>query len=166
MQEKNPFVLNFKLAVLKVNKTYTLVSNGGSKKDQVEGLVSIKGGLQIPMPFLMERTDRTSLFHNQDSMEVLFKQLRSIGRDVLLYIIYNLKKDHDSIVLKADKASENMGISKATLYVGLGQLTDAGVIAKKDVGVYWINPIYIYNGDRIKYFEGLGEDYIDIVATL
>lgn len=162
-QQINPFVRNFKLAVLKINKTYTLVSNNG--KDSIDPS-AVKDGFKIPMPYLMERVEKTSLFHNRDTNYVLFNKLKSIGRDLLLYIMVSLSKDKDYIHINPKDVCEEMDISRTTLYVGIGQLIEFGMIEKKDVKHYWINPIYLFNGDRVDYFKKLGEDYYEIVFTV
>ncbi len=155
----NPFVQNIKLNVIKVNESYTLtpnVRNGAAPKESIV----------VPNYYLVEEISKTSVYHTSDLHQIVFKVLKAAGRDLLLYIILQIKKDCDFIKLQPVETMEYMGISRTTLYAGIQQLIDAGVICKKDVKTYWINPLYIFNGNRIKYFKDKGEEYINVVVTV
>ena len=86
---------------------------------------------------------------------------------MLYYIIYNLPKDSDSITLKLTKLITEMNSSRPTVYRGIGELIEHSVIAKKKkVGDYWINPHYMFNGDRIKFIKSIDEDCLERVSIV
>lgn len=154
----NPFVQNIKLSVLQIDDSFTLTSTA-----KVE-IGALPKKIIIPNNFFIERIQKTSVFHLPNILDVLYKQLRPAGRDLFQYVTVMLKKELDYIELIHKKVCEDMNdISRGTLHSGITQLTQAGIICKRDPKTYWINPLYIYNGNRIDYFRKLGPDYIDII---
>lgn len=155
----NPFLQNFKLNVVKINTTYL-----ETRTNMSDGTV---GNIRkIEDSFLAEQQDKVSVYNIPYIENILFKELRSSGRDLLLYVIYNIHKDEDIINLKPDKVCKEMDISKGTYYSGLTQLIDAGIICKKNISIYWINPLYIFKGNRIDYYNKFCPDCINIAVEL
>lgn len=154
----NPFVQNIKLDVIQLNTALTSNKSLGS-----EG-----GTTSMTLSRLVERVDRTSIFKVEGIDELMFKDLGPSGRDLLIYITYHLPKEKDYIQLIGKPVCIAMEISRGKLQAGLNQLTTHGLIARRDIKTHWINPIYMYNGDRVKYFKNLGKDneYINIVTQL
>lgn len=159
----NPFVQNIRLNVIQINGSYTVIDNskGNSSNDD-----SNKLEFKIPKSYLVEQMGKTGIFHVPNIKHILFRELKSIGRDLLHYIEISLTKNFDYIKLVPSSVCEEMNISRAGLYVAINQLTQAGIITKRDVKTYWINPLYIFNGNRIEYFQALDGDHINIVAQL
>lgn len=158
----NPFLQNFKLALVKVYETYH-----ETKTSNVDTDGHISNFRTIIESYYMEQQEKTSVYKIPYAKNVIFKELGSAGRDILLYIMYTIKTNQDIIELHHNKITAEVGISKSTLYNGIQQLIDIGVICKKFKSDYWINPLYIFKGDRIAFYtKQCGEDCIDIVATI
>lgn len=155
----NPFVQNIKLNVVKVDDSYTLHTNS-------RGKIRSDAPLKIPNHYYVDKVDNTALFHTPDISDLIFNKLKSAGVYLLMYIQIHLKKNADTIRLVSNDVCEEMHISRGTLHNGLIQLTECGVIVKKNGKDYWINPMYLFNGSRINYFKELGEEYINIVASV
>ena len=154
---RNPFIVNYRLQVIRINNS-TSISNNDD--DDSTTVLNNKR-------YLIEQQEKTSCYHIPNCLDILFKQnITSKGRDLLLYIERKLGRDNDVIELKLEKTMEDMGISKPTLIKAINELKSASIIAFKGKSVYWINPIYIFNGNRINYFKALGENYIQIVHTI
>lgn len=156
----NPFVQNFKLKVVKVNTTYYETKT----HDITEGVVG--KFKQVTESFLAEQQEKTSVYDVGYIENILFKELKSNGRDMLLYVIYNLEKDSDIINLKQDKVCEKIGISRATYYSAIQQLIDVAILCRKHSSEYWINPFYLFKGNRIEYYNKIDKSAIEIVAEI
>ncbi len=84
--------------------------------------------------------------------------LKSAGKKVFNIVYRRLFDDDmygkDRIILNYDMLTddEKAQISESTLYRGLRDLIASEVLAFSSVdGVYWLNPSYIYRGDRLAY---------------
>lgn len=156
----NPFIQNFKLKVVKVNTSYFETKTS----DIQDGYIGKYR--KVEESYLAEQQEKISVYDIPYIENVLFTELKSNGRDLLLYIMYNIKKNEDSILLKPDKVCEKMKISKPTYYTAIQQLCDIGVICKRHTVEYWINPLYIFKGNRIDYYNSRCKECIDIVAEI
>lgn len=156
----NPFIQNFKLNVVKVNTTYYEVKTSNIS----EGIVGKHK--KVEESYLIEQQEKTSIYEMAYIENILFKELKSAGRDLLLYIMYNLKKDEDTIILKPEMVCKKMTCVRTTYYKAISQLTDVGVICKKHTTEYWINPFYLFKGNRIDYYNKNCKDCIEIVAEI
>lgn len=152
----NPFVQNIKLNILQVNDNYVLVSDKNPNGPMPKKLI-------IPNHYFIEQIQRTSVYHLPNIIDVIFKQLKPSGRDLFSYITIKLKKDYDFIDLIHRIVCNDIGISRGTLHSGIISLSQAGIICKRDAKSYWINPLYMFNGNRIDYFRELGDDYVNII---
>ena len=81
----NPFVQNFKLQVVKVHTNYYETKTS----DISEGIVM--SYRKISESFLAEKQEKVSVYNIPYIENILFKELKSAGRDLLLYIIYNIQ---------------------------------------------------------------------------
>jgi hypothetical protein len=154
----NPFLQNFKLSLVKVYKTYyetktENISDGyiGKYKEVTES-------------FLMDSQKKTAVYHIPYIENVLFSEMKSNGRDLLLYVIYNIKEEEDFINLKLDRVCQQMKTSRPSLIKGINELSDVGVIAKKSQSEYWVNPHFIFKGNRIEHYYKNSPDSVVIVA--
>jgi DNA-binding GntR family transcriptional regulator len=59
-----------------------------------------------------------------------------------------------------------MNVSRPTLLKAIQELEDVAVICKKSQSDYWINPHYIFKGNRIKYYQTNCPTCIEIKAEL
>lgn len=156
----NPFIQNFKLKAVKVIDKY----NETRTSDISDGVVGKYK--TVTEWYLAEQQEKVSVYDISYIENILFQELKSSGRDMLLYIIYNLKKDTDTIDLPIEKVCKKISISRGTYYNGVTQLIDVGIICKKQTTTYWINPFYIFKGNRINYYNKQNPDLIEIVAAV
>lgn len=71
-----------------------------------------------------------------------------------MYISYNVAKETDIIKLDPVSVMSFVGIkSDTTYYKYIQELIDNAVIARKNNREYWINPVFIFNGDRLKFYQ-------------
>jgi hypothetical protein len=75
------------------------------------------------------------------------------GRAVLNYIMTEMEARRDTVVIRTDKALSYLGVAThKPLYRGLADLLANGVIARtKYTDEYFINPLIMFNGDRVSY---------------
>jgi len=156
----NPFLQNFKLNVVKVNTTYYETKTS----DISDGYVGKYK--KVEESFLAEQQDKTSVYNIPNINNVLFKALDPRSRDLFLYIIYNIKKEEDIINLKLDAICSLTEMSKPTLIKSINILIDNAIICKKSQSEYWVNPFYIFKGNRIDYYNKQCPECIDIVANV
>lgn len=76
------------------------------------------------------------------------------SKDLLLWIIYEVKKGKDWLWINRERYMEESGITSLNTYRSAAtELIKTGYISKTVVlGVYWINPDLIFSGNRIKAF--------------
>jgi len=156
----NPFLQNFKLSVIKVNTVYYETKTS----DISDGFVGKYK--KVEESFLAEKQSKTYVYEIPYIENILFKTMSSCARDLLLYIIYNLPKDQDFINLKTEKVLSILNISKPTLIKAKNQLEESAIICSKSQSEYWINPFYLFNGNRIDYYNKQCPDCINQVAEV
>lgn len=86
---------------------------------------------------------------------ILFKECTASGRDLYLYIQNHLKIDFDFINLKLSKVMKALNIkSTTTFYKAIHELSSVSIISRKSgAGEFWVNPHFIFNGNRVDYWE-------------
>lgn len=143
----NPFVEKIQLPVVKVytapgrNRQFTLEDFDFDSEDD---------------HFYLDQGKKTSVFFDVALIELLFKSgIGPAGRDLLLYIQLRMKADKDYIALKPKLVCEEMGIVRTTFERARSQLVDNNYILRKAMNIYWINPMLMMCGSRIKYFQAL-----------
>jgi Firmicute plasmid replication protein (RepL) len=85
-----------------------------------------------------------------------FKELTGSGTKVfeLLYLEIQKEISRDLIYLSFSTLDKNTRMSQATFTRGMRELMDKGFIAPAiGVGWYWLNPDYIWNGDRLAFVK-------------
>ena len=154
----NPFIQSFRLKILEKEYQYSVAKTA----DVVDGVITKFQKITDTVQF--EQQSKTSVYYIPYIENILFRELKSNGRDALLYIIYNINENTDIITLKQDKVCKEMNTSKPTLISGLKQLIDIGVICKKSQSDYWVNPHYVFKGNRMNFFNSRYPDYIDTIS--
>lgn len=86
----------------------------------------------------------------KDQISLIF-DLTKTAQKILVYIIKSLGINKDYVVFDKVKAKDISGLSStASLYAGLTELMNKGVLAKSHLPLmYYINPAIIFNGDRL-----------------
>jgi hypothetical protein len=99
----------------------------------------------------MDLQPHTKLY--SDMYDHLREMSRS-GLDVFVYVLRNLTKHGDEILLNIPQIMDGMKISRPSVYLGIIELMDRNMIARK-IGseTYFINPDMFFHGDRGKWFS-------------
>lgn len=101
-----------------------------------------------------DRPDTSEYIKLYKSAIPAIKNLRKSGQQMLLYVILHLKPKRDVVFIDAEDAITFIGnASKQTVYEGIGDLINNGIIARSLNGdklnqVFWVNPAVIFNGSR------------------
>lgn len=157
---RNPFLFSNTLNLIQVEETYYEADT----RNISDGIVM--QATKITKSFHIEEQEKTSVYYITYKNNVIFKELTSTGRDMLLYIIYNIQFDEDTIDLNIIKICKEMNISKSTYYRGIDELRDISLLTKREKQIYWINPHFIFKGDRIKFYSKHCPECIKVVNTV
>lgn len=156
----NPFIQNYKLKLVEVNEVRKMVDTSNISDGIITSFET------TTKTYMAEQQKKISVYDIPYIENILFHELSSSGRDLLLYIIYNLKEDCDTINLKAEAVCKEMNISRPTLIKAITQLKDVAVICKKSQSEYWVNPMYLFRGNRIAYYHKHCPNCVEIVAKV
>ena len=81
-----------------------------------------------------------------------FFDLKPASIKVFGYILKQLKPNQDSFRFYVEECCKETGYVKMTIYRALGELCAADIIARgKDERDFFINPMVVFNGDRITF---------------
>lgn len=103
---------------------------------------------------------------------MVYRELAEIGMTltyagcrVLMYLIYKMPVTKTYLELRHDQFALKCNASTSTFYRGVDELIELDVIrSRKDlrVNTYWVNPLLLYNGQRLQKFNthyDLPEEY-------
>jgi hypothetical protein len=78
--------------------------------------------------------------------------LSSSAKVVLMYVAFFIKMNRCDMELYYSRSAKWCRISKTSFYNAIRELLDAEIIAIKERAqhIFWINPNYIFNGNRTK----------------
>lgn len=85
------------------------------------------------------------------------------GIKLFMYIVLKIPKNADTIELNHQKVGKALKLrSTKTFYNAVSNLEEYDIIKKKEMGVYWVNPHYIFNGSRIQYYRENGGQIVNV----
>lgn len=149
--EENPFVERT-LEEMKTVKKHQLIRPAGSGREEIQMIVDKRGEVTGHTAFMRYvEVDEQQFAKLYISQLVTFWELSKPGMRVLTYIISILKPKQDSVIIRTDKALEYTGYKQANMInSGLADLIERGLIARtKYADEFYINPLVIFNGDRV-----------------
>jgi hypothetical protein len=156
----NPFLQSWRLRVLQMKRKRTTADtqhindNDGVILEYTEETVT----------YTIEQQAKCSVYRLPYIDNVLFGEIDNCAKALFLYIIYHIPKDKDYISLSSKRVCSSMNISRPTLVKSIRQLCDIGLLCKKpSLYDYWVNPEYLFNGNRIKFAQGVKNDIVEIV---
>jgi len=157
----NPFVSGRKIDVLRVISESFKVNS----VDAIEGnaLLSYR---KERFAYHIEKQSRVGVYRFDDIDKELFKGLNSNGRDLLIYIIFNIGRNKDYINLKQSKVCEVMRTTRPTLTKGIRSLEENSIICRRGQSDYWVNPFCIFHGNRAKFYSEQDNDLIKVIGTI
>lgn len=119
--------------------------------------------------YIVEEQAKVSMYkigNNKEFSTFLFKALNQAGRNLYVYIFANIGENRDTIRLNTESVMDVMGISRNTHRSALESLKDNGMITLYKKDEYWVNPFFIFRGDRIDYYNKNCPECIKIGATV
>jgi predicted transcriptional regulator len=156
INKKNPFLQQ---AVEEVNKTTVRKfcnSTGTSKNAILEAIDPETGEVLGHTSFVRQiMVDEEKFVKLYLSNFQKFFDLSTAGIRVFGYIIKHLAIGAEEIWIDIEEAQEFTGYhGKTTIYRGLTELLEAGIIARGKAELwYFINPLCLFNGNRVTYVE-------------
>lgn len=139
----NPFLKVVNLTIYKRKVTEYLVSKGDVNK-----VVSEMSQTQE------WEKDKYIKVYVDDPIINLYKELTPASCKLVLYVQLNLLYNTDQIELNTEDCMRFLGVeSRTTYYKYLQELVDNAILSKCKGSNYWINPLLIFNGNRIEYYR-------------
>jgi hypothetical protein len=134
----NPFLNKLEINSLLITK------NGYDKEEESADRLSYK----------VEYDDYTKVFRGNGSVMNMY-ELNNRGRELLLYIIMHIGENDDWISINVENYMVKHKIKSINTYKdAVKNLVAKGYILRTHDyrNVFWVNPHYIFNGNRIKTF--------------
>lgn len=153
----NPFIVNSEFNLRAISVYTKSITTTGTYKI-----------VETTQKVLVEEQKKVSVYKTGNSKvftSFLFKGLSYPGRELYLYLVCNIGENTDQIKLQPEEVMSITGVSRNTFYKGLNCLKDNFIITPAKRATYWINPFFIFRGDRIKYYSEQCPGCIKIVAT-
>lgn len=153
LYDKNPYVLDASSNTNEGVKRRTVQSKDGTKL-----MVTDAGGQFIsPAGFWQtQEVDKTQFVKLYINGVKAFRDLSSAGTKVfeVLYSEMQACIGKDRVSLSFFDIDKNLNISQATFTRGMRELIDKKFVAPTiSMGWYWINPDYLWNGDRLAFVK-------------
>lgn len=147
--EKNPFMMDMSARARRVinKRSDMMLANAttGEIQSQVAGFWEV------------EEVDATKFVKLFVRGVKALKELTSAGTKVfeVLYLRVQQNKESDRIFMAWSEIDQTLTpMSKATYMRGMRELTEKGFIAATPTqGMYWLNPSFIWNGDRLAFVK-------------
>lgn len=167
--ETNPFMVNIGVAKIHAVQCYSKEKYIQSDSIKVEDGIALPiddsfKGADLSSNFLVDRENRCFVYQGKPSKEIV-RKLDSMGRAMFLYVQYNLGKNSDVIKLTLEEYADFWDYSpkaSKTFYDAVNQLMGAGVIQRKKANNFWVNPMIIFNGNRIDKYP----NNVEVVAKV
>jgi len=135
----NPFIKDLIIdAGKEVTDYYTYMKD--KKKYDASG--------EIPTVHL-ERSDKVFIYTNPIIRNILSKLSGSAAK-LLLWIQQSIHYGEDYIKFNSKSFIKETGMSSSTLVKAKQELIDMFIIAEMENKYYWINPIFMFKGSRVK----------------
>lgn len=149
--EKNPFMAQYPIVK---SKTKRITNNKGGyliKSDTGESVAQIAGFWHA------EEVDSTKFIKLYLNGVKAFADLSKTGAKVFEILYYEIQNNigKDKLYLTFATTDQDLvKIGKATFYRGLEELIEKKFVAPTEqIGWYWLNPDYVWNGDRLSFVK-------------
>ena len=148
--EDNPFKerLYEQIATTKKSRVDKIWTKSGTVIDNESGEVREGQDLFVATKKVVDSEQFTKVFHDQikNTADISDRAVRIL----MWYIARELGKDKLEVIFDIDECERVTAYSRASIYRALGELLDANIIARtKYQWMFYINPLFIFNGDRI-----------------
>lgn len=153
LYEKNPYIADASSNTDEGKKRRTLTSKDGTQLM----ITSQSGDILAPAGFWQtQEVDKTQFVKLYVNGVKAFRGLTSSGTKIfeILYIEVQKAIGRDRVFISFSGLSDEFVLSQATFTRGMRELIDKKFVAPTSVtGWYWVNPDYMWNGDRLAYVK-------------
>jgi hypothetical protein len=151
--EKNPYIADASVSTVQGTRRKTLKNDDGSQLM----VTSADGSIAAPAGFWQaQEVDKTQFVKLYVNGVKAFRDLSSAGTRVfeILYLEVQKSIGRDRVYLSFAALPEGFSLSQATFTRGMRELMDKRFVAPTaSIGWYWVNPDYMWNGDRLAYVK-------------
>lgn len=152
LYDKNPYVETASLSTNEGARRRSLASSDGTRLMITDGEKNL-----APAGFWQyEEVDRTKFVKLYVNGVKAFKELSKAGTAVfeILYVEMQKTIGRDRVYLSYVGMSDEFNLSQATFTRGMRELIDKKFVAPtSSIGWYWVNPDYMWNGDRLAFVK-------------
>lgn len=153
LYEKNPYIVEASQNTNEGVKRRTLRSPDGTQLM----VTNQDGQMLAPAGFWQtQEVDKTQFVKLYVNGVKAFRGLKSAGATVfeILYLEVQKTIGRDRVYISFSNLPEGFQISQATFTRGMRELIDKKFVAPTEaIGWYWVNPDYMWNGDRLAYVK-------------
>lgn len=155
----NPFCINYTLELLKFKSTIDF------SKEEKESSELIKEK-DYNESFYVEKQKKVSIYDYKEDHKHIFSFNNKFTIHLYVFIIKNIKENEDFIKMSFDLVKKQIKISRKSYYECIKELKESSYIHNKCQGYFWINPAFIFKGNRITFFENNYPKNIKVVHTV
>lgn len=108
----------------------------------------------VPITIFIEKTPFTKIYNTSENRKIV-NNLSARAKTLLLWIIYELDAGKDYLWINKYRYMQEVGIKAINTYnEAIKELIRYGLIKDtKAVDTFWINPEFIFNGNRVKKYS-------------
>jgi len=151
--KKNPYISEASQNTNEGVKRRTLTSADGTQLM----ITSQDGKIAAPAGFWQtQEVDKTQFVKLYVNGVKAFRGLKAAGAIIfeILYLEVQKTIGRDRVYISFTNLPEGFQLSQATFTRGMRELIDKKFVAPTEaVGWYWVNPDYMWNGDRLAYVK-------------
>jgi hypothetical protein len=154
---RNPLVdKNFTINARTIKRVKRVVELESIRKD--EEIVTYGEPANYETIYTVESENFTKVF-TKAAYRLYIMNLPSRARDLYLWLIYELDPGKDYLWINEERVRLELNVSYNTLKGAMQDLIKDVVIVESAIkGVYWINPLFFFNGSRLDKYK----DFITI----
>jgi len=150
LQETNPFLK----MIAEEDKVKVL------SKDFVTKIINHKDEIRTITDNLAFEADDSTKVYNDSKRRNTYADLTPQAIKIFLLVIMKLEKNLDYVELKIEQLQDFTGWSKNSIYKYIDELEKSALIQRRQGkhSSYWINPRYIFSGNRLEYFKTIQQE--------
>lgn len=157
LNKENPFKLQLVKHMVdnRRDKFKKVITTTGKLIDGESGLAVTEDGEDLLVARTKSVDNEQFVKVYKGAIELMSGISRRASNLFFWYIFPKLEsKESMDVIFNLDECMEYCNMSKATVYAGLAELIDCKLIAKGPIlWVFYINPVYIFNGNRVTVVE-------------
>lgn len=111
-------------------------------------------GVMLPVSYVVDKQESCKLYRDMD-INCMLMGLGYRALQLFNWVALTIEKDRDWVQINEDLFCKRAGIgSKKTFKAALNELIRYQVLLGTHYStVYWVNPYYLFNGDRLKKYK-------------